>query len=48
VTTRFRARLAERIADGAAHAEVAREERTSRYQVAQAFAALRNSHHGTR
>jgi transposase len=38
VTGRFRARLAERVADGAAHAEVAREERTSRYQVACAFA----------
>jgi transposase len=38
VTGRFRARLGERVADGAAHAEVAREERTSRYQVARAFA----------
>jgi transposase len=38
VTVRFRARLAERVADGAAHAEVARDERTSRYQVARAFA----------
>jgi transposase len=38
VTERFRARLAERVADGAAHAEVAREERTTRYQVARAFA----------
>jgi transposase len=38
VTARFRARLAERVVDGAAHAEVAREERTSRYQVARAFA----------
>jgi hypothetical protein len=38
VTGRFRARLAERVVDGAAHAEVAREERTSRYQVARAFA----------
>jgi transposase len=38
VTARFRARLGERVADGAAHAEVAREERTSRYQVARAFA----------
>ncbi|HEX5923315.1 MAG TPA: ISL3 family transposase, partial [Baekduia sp.] len=38
VTGRFRARLAERVADGAAHAEVAREERTTRYQVACAFA----------
>jgi len=38
VTARFRARLADRVSDGAAHAEVAREERTSRYQVARAFA----------
>ena len=38
VTGRFRARLAERVSGGAAHAEVAREERTSRYQVARAFA----------
>jgi transposase len=38
VTERFRARLAERVVGGAAHAEVAREERTSRYQVARAFA----------
>lgn len=38
VTVRFGARLAERVVDGAAHAEVAREERTSRYQVARAFA----------
>jgi hypothetical protein len=38
VTARFRERLAERVVDGAAHAEVAREERTSRYQVARAFA----------
>ena len=34
VTVRFRARLAERVVGGAAHAEVAREEHTSRYQVA--------------
>ena len=38
VTGRFRARLAERVASGAAHAEVAREEHTSRYQVDRAFA----------
>jgi transposase len=38
VTARFRARLAERVVDGAAHAEVAREEHTTRYQVARAFA----------
>jgi hypothetical protein len=30
VTARFRAHLAERVVDGAAHAEVTREERTSR------------------
>ena len=40
VTGRFRAWLAERVADGAAHAEVAREERTTRYQVTRAFAEL--------
>jgi transposase len=38
VTGRFRAHLAERVAGGAAHAEVAREERTSRHQVNRAFA----------
>src|SRR3954449_3207881 len=38
VTGRFRARLGERVVDGAAHSEVARDERTSRYQVARAFA----------
>jgi transposase len=38
VTARFRTRLAERVVGGAAHAEVAHEERTSRYQVARAFA----------
>lgn len=38
VTVRFRARLAERVVGGAAHAEVAREEHTTRYQVARAFA----------
>jgi transposase len=38
VTARFRARLGERVVDGAAHAGVAREERASRYQVARAFA----------
>jgi transposase len=39
VTRRFRRRLFERVRDGAAHAEVARCERTSRYQVARAFRA---------
>jgi transposase len=37
VTARFRAWLFERCRGGAAHAEVAREESTSRYQVARAF-----------
>jgi Transposase len=37
VTRRFRRRLSERVRTGAAHAEVAREESTSRYQVARAF-----------
>ena len=37
VTARFRRRLLERVRGGAAHAEVAREEQTSRYQVARAF-----------
>jgi transposase len=37
VTVRFRAHLAERVVDGAAHAEVAREEHTGRYRVARAF-----------
>jgi transposase len=39
VTRRFRRRLLERVRQGAAHAEVAREERTTRYQVGRAFAA---------
>ncbi len=39
VTRRFRARLRERVGDGAAHAEIARCERTTRYQVARAFQA---------
>jgi transposase len=37
VTRRFRRRPFERVRGGAAHAEVARCERTSRYQVARAF-----------
>jgi transposase len=37
VTRRFRRRLFERVRGGAAHAEVARCERTTRYQVACAF-----------
>jgi transposase len=39
VTRRFRRRLRERVADGAAHAEVARCEQTTRYQVSRAFRA---------
>jgi transposase len=37
VSARFRARLFERCRGGGAHAEVAREERTTRYQVDRAF-----------
>jgi hypothetical protein len=44
VTARFRARPAERFVDGAAHAEVAREERTTPYQVARAFRRARPAH----
>jgi transposase len=40
LTSRFRARLAERARSGGAHAEIAREERTSRYQVARATRLL--------
>ena len=39
VSARFRARLFERSRGGGAHAEVAREEQTTRYQVARAFFA---------
>jgi zinc-finger of transposase IS204/IS1001/IS1096/IS1165/Transposase len=39
VTRRFRRRLFERVRGGGAHAEMAREERTTRYQVARAFGA---------
>jgi transposase len=39
VTRRFRRRLFERVRGGAAHAEVARCERTTHYQVARAFRA---------
>jgi transposase len=39
VTRRFRRRLFERVRGGAAHAEVARSERTTRYEVARAFRA---------
>ena len=42
VTRRFRGRLSERVRDGAAHAEVARCERTTRYQVARAFRVERD------
>ena len=41
VTARFRAPAARALRGGAAHAEVAREERTTRYQVARAFARRR-------
>jgi transposase len=41
VTARFRRRLVERVRGGAAHAEVAREEHTTGYQVARAFRAAR-------
>ena len=37
VSARFRAHLFDRVQGGAAHAEVARDERTSRYQVYKAF-----------
>jgi transposase len=37
VTRRFRARLAERARSGGAHAEIAREERTTRYHVSRAM-----------
>jgi transposase len=39
VTRRFRDHLFERVRGGGAHAEIARDERTTRYQVARAFAA---------
>ena len=42
VTARFRRRLLERVRGGGAHAEVAREEQTSRYQVARAFRDARD------
>jgi transposase len=38
VSTRFRSHLFDRVRGGGAHAEVARDERTSRYQVFRAFA----------
>lgn len=40
VSGRFRARLAARAGGGGAHAEIAREEHTSRYQVARALALV--------
>lgn len=40
LTSRFRARLGERGSSGGAHSEIAREERTSRYQVARAIGLL--------
>ena len=39
VSARFRTRLFDRVRGGAAHAEVAREEQTTRYQVTRAFCA---------
>jgi transposase len=39
LTSRFRARLSERARSGGAHSEIAREERTSRYQVSRAMRA---------
>jgi transposase len=39
VSARFRTRLFERVRGGAAHAEVARDEHTTRYQVTRAFCA---------
>jgi hypothetical protein len=42
VTARFHRRLLERVRGGGAHAEVAREEQTSRYQVARAFRDARD------
>jgi transposase len=47
VSARFRARLAARAAGGGAHAEIAREERTSRYQVARALALVSVAPAGT-
>jgi transposase len=45
VTARFRRRLRVRVAGGGAHAEIAREEQTTRYQVMRAFrAAARDGH----
>jgi transposase len=40
LTSRFRARLAERARSGGAHSEIAREERTSRHQVGRAMRLL--------
>ena len=37
VSARFRGRLFDRCQDGAAHAEVARDEHTTRYQVQRAY-----------
>jgi hypothetical protein len=48
VTARFRRRLLEGVRDGAAHAEVAREEQTSRYQVARAFGDGRDQRRAAR
>jgi transposase len=48
VTDRFRRQLRERVTGGAAHAEVARDEQTSRYQVARAFRLAADDHHARR
>ena len=48
VTARFRRRLSERVRGGGAHAEVAREEDTTRYQVARAFRDGRDQRHDDR
>lgn len=46
VTARFRDRLAQRCRGGGAHAEIAREEHTTRYQVARAFVAAADTRAG--
>ena len=49
VSERFRRRLRARVSGGAAHAEVAREEQTTRYQVTRAFGcAVDDAHAGRR
>ena len=48
VTDRFRRRLRERVSGGAAHAEVARDEQTTRHHVARAFRLAADDHHACR